>query len=117
LKLDLIFNFDKINNVEIEKHKCNITKGLVGMNRDINLLLVGFFYSDSDAREVFLFILFYFTSIRCYVLKPHFISGKTTSCLKKKYRIYPSVSLMLSLVLNTHIMIKTLINLLLININ
>jgi hypothetical protein len=59
LKLDLIFNFDEINNDEIEKHKCNITKGLVGMNRDTNLLLVEFFYSDSDAREVYYFIYFF----------------------------------------------------------
>jgi hypothetical protein len=57
LKLDLIFNFDEINNVEIEKHKCNIRKGLVGMNRDINLLLLGFHKSYQDTREVFL--LFY----------------------------------------------------------
>jgi hypothetical protein len=84
LKLDLIFNFDEINNVEIEKWKCNIIKGITGMNRDINLLLVGFYYSDVDIREVFLFILFYFTFIRFFVLRPYFINGKTTSCLKKK---------------------------------
>jgi hypothetical protein len=53
LKLDLIFNFDEINNVEIEKHECNIKKGLIGMNRDVNLLLVRFRRSDEDIREVF----------------------------------------------------------------
>jgi hypothetical protein len=55
LKLDFIFNFDEINNVDIEKWKCNTRNGLVGMNRDVNLLLVGFFYSDTDAREVYYF--------------------------------------------------------------
>jgi hypothetical protein len=65
LKLDLIFNFDEINNVEIEKHQCNIKKGLVGMNRDINLLLVGFFYSDSDIREVFYFLILFLLDILC----------------------------------------------------
>jgi hypothetical protein len=55
LKLDFIFNFDEINNVVIEKWKCNIKKGLVGMNRDVNLLLVRFLYSETDAREVYCF--------------------------------------------------------------
>jgi hypothetical protein len=59
LKLDLIFNFDEINNVKIEKHKCNIIKGLVGMNRDTNLLLVEFGRSDEVIRQVYYFI-FYF---------------------------------------------------------
>jgi hypothetical protein len=58
LKLDLIFNFDEINNVEIEKHECNIIKGLVGMNRNINLLLLGFHKSYRDTREVFYFYFF-----------------------------------------------------------
>jgi hypothetical protein len=90
LKLDLIFNFDEIINVEIEKHQCNIFKGITGMNRDLNMILVQFHKSCRDTREVFYFILFYFKkhqkqkhiTFRCSALIVCSINGKTTSYLK-----------------------------------
>jgi hypothetical protein len=43
---------------EIEKWKCNITNGMVGMNRDINIKLTKYFKTDGDVIEVYYFLLF-----------------------------------------------------------
>jgi hypothetical protein len=52
-------------NEEIEKWKCNIENGLLGMLRDICILLTKYFKNDSDIIEVscifiFIFILFFY---------------------------------------------------------
>jgi hypothetical protein len=47
-------------NEEIEKWKCNIENGLLGMLRDICILLTKFFKNDSDIIEVSLFYFYFF---------------------------------------------------------
>jgi hypothetical protein len=55
-------NLIKMKNSEIEKWKCNILNGVVGMLRDICMRVTKYFKNDSDIIEVyfyFLFILFF----------------------------------------------------------
>jgi phage shock protein PspC (stress-responsive transcriptional regulator) len=49
-------------NSEIEKWKCNILKGVVGMLRNICMRVTKYFKNDSDIIEV-CFVLFLFVSI------------------------------------------------------
>jgi hypothetical protein len=55
---DETINWNVERNTEISKYRCNIFKGITGMNRDLNMILVAFHKSFKDTREVF--FLFYF---------------------------------------------------------
>jgi hypothetical protein len=48
-----MFDFKIIKNREISKYSLNNKKGITGMNRDLNLILIEFHKSSIDTREVF----------------------------------------------------------------
>jgi hypothetical protein len=54
-KTDKLFDFKYKKNTEISKYSCNIFKGITGMNRDLNMIVIQFHKSYRDTREVFLF--------------------------------------------------------------
>jgi hypothetical protein len=56
-------SYIQLKKKEIEKYRCNIRNGIIGMNRDINNKLTKFFKEDNDIVEVFNFILFLFNNI------------------------------------------------------
>jgi hypothetical protein len=58
LYVDKIINWEFEKNTEISKYRFNILKGIIGMNRDLNMILVQFHKSYEDTREVFNFIYF-----------------------------------------------------------
>jgi hypothetical protein len=58
--VDETINFEFEKNIEISKYRCNILKGITGMNRDLNMILVQFHKSYQHTREVFLFYFFFF---------------------------------------------------------
>jgi hypothetical protein len=51
--VDEIINWEAERNTEISKYSLNIFKGIIGMNRDLNMILVQFHKSYRDTREVF----------------------------------------------------------------
>jgi hypothetical protein len=57
--VDEIINWEAERNTEISKYSCNILKGITGMNRDLNMILIQFHKSFQDTREVFLFYLIF----------------------------------------------------------
>jgi hypothetical protein len=94
--VDEIINWEAERNTEISKYRCNIFKGILGMNRDLNMIVIQFHKSYQDTREVFLFLFFKknfqkqkHIIFRYSVLILCSINGKTTICLK---RISHSVS-------------------------
>jgi hypothetical protein len=60
LYVDKIINFELERNTEISKFNCNIFKGITGMNRDLNMIIIQFHKSCQDTREVFYLFIFIF---------------------------------------------------------
>jgi hypothetical protein len=56
---DKIINWEFEINTEISKYGCNILKGITGMNRDLNMIVIQFHKSYRDTREVFYLFLFF----------------------------------------------------------
>jgi hypothetical protein len=51
--IDSVNDYDLRRNTEIVKLEGNVVNGIVGMKRDANLLLIEFFHTYGDIREVF----------------------------------------------------------------
>jgi hypothetical protein len=87
-KTSVLLSSEEMNS-EIEKWKCNILNGVVGMLRDICMRVTKYFKNDSDIIEVCFFFIFVFDFIFCFyfdyslfALIPNSSSGSDISCLK-----------------------------------
>jgi uncharacterized protein YecE (DUF72 family) len=54
--VDERINWEIEINTEISKYSLNVLKGITGMNRDLNMILIQFHKSYRDTREVFIFL-------------------------------------------------------------
>jgi hypothetical protein len=100
-KTDKIFDFKDKKNTEISKYSLNIKKGIKGMNRDLNMIVIQFHKSYQDTREVFYFIFYKKFSNQKHIIFRYsalilcFTNGKVTISLKRIYRLVSSIFLVI----------------------
>jgi hypothetical protein len=68
-------------NEEMEKWKCNIPNSLLGMLRNICILLTKYFKNEADVVEVFFYLVFYFYfNYSLFALVQNSLRGSNISC-------------------------------------